>query len=216
MKIEKIAENKIRVILSPNDFKDKTIDIKSVLTKTEESQRLFLEILSRAKNEINFDTDGYKLLIETFSSTDDIFICTITKFFDKGNNNLTINKSKLHLIAKKKSIPFENFSEIYEFSNFEEFCDFCNFINKNNTNLLKGLFKNTTLYLYNNTYYLIISNINCRHPYLKQFHSSILEFSNKRMYCRNFESKLKEHGKTIISSNAINTTIKFFCSNKTM
>ena len=66
MKIEKITENKIRIILKQEDFKDKSIDIKELLLTTPESQHLFLEILNRAKKEVNFDTDGYKLLIEAF------------------------------------------------------------------------------------------------------------------------------------------------------
>ena len=45
MKIEKLAENKIRIILKKEDFKDKTIDIKKLLLTTPESQDLFLEIL---------------------------------------------------------------------------------------------------------------------------------------------------------------------------
>ena len=49
MKIEKITENKIRIILKQEDFKDKSINIKELLLTTPESQHLFLEILNKAK-----------------------------------------------------------------------------------------------------------------------------------------------------------------------
>lgn len=210
MKIEKITDNKIRVVLSLNDFKDKTIDIHSVLTKVEESQKLFLEILNKAKSEINFDTDGYKLLIETFSSTDDIFICTITKYCDKINKTVNTSSSRLHLKVKRKNNNLDSNIGIYEFCDFEDFCNFCNSINNINKNLLKKLFKNSKLYLYNNTYYLLLTDINLSHSYLKSFNSSILEFSEIVHYSKNFEVKLKEHGKIIIGKNAIDVGIKYF------
>ena len=77
MKIEKITENKIRIIIKPEDFKDKNIDIREVLKKSTTSQTLFTEILDYAKKEIGFDTDGYKVQIEGFSSLDDVFVFTI-------------------------------------------------------------------------------------------------------------------------------------------
>ena len=63
MKIEKLTENKIRIILKQEDFKNKTIDIQNLLLTEPETQSLFLEIFNKAKKEINFDTDGHKLLI---------------------------------------------------------------------------------------------------------------------------------------------------------
>ena len=66
MKIEKLTDNKIRVILKQKDFKNKNINIHSLLLSTPELQSLFLEILNQAKKEVNFDTDGHKLLLEVF------------------------------------------------------------------------------------------------------------------------------------------------------
>ena len=54
MKIEKLTENKIRIILKTEDFKDKNIDIKKLLLTTPESQSLFLEILNKAKKRSRF------------------------------------------------------------------------------------------------------------------------------------------------------------------
>ena len=54
MKIEKLTENKIRIILKSEDFKDKNIDLHTIMTKTAESQGLFLEILNKAKKEVGF------------------------------------------------------------------------------------------------------------------------------------------------------------------
>lgn len=45
-----------------------------------EAQNLFFEILERAEEELDFHTDGYKLLIEAFSSSDEKLVFTITKY----------------------------------------------------------------------------------------------------------------------------------------
>lgn len=208
MKIEKITENKIRIILKQEDFKDKSIDIKKLLLTTPESQHLFLEILDKAKKEVNFDTDGHKLLIEAFSQSEDIFVFTITKYIEP--NIALKDKTKRYLTVKRKNQTLNSLSYIYQFNNFEDFCAFCNFINKNNNINLKGIFKISILYFYNSTYYLVIDGINISHKSLNLFHSSLLEFSNSLALTKNFKFKLKEHGKIIIKNNAISTGIKYF------
>lgn len=208
MKIEKITENKIRILLKQEDFKDKSIDLQKLLLTTPESHSLFLEILNKAKKEVNFDTDGHKLLIEAHFQNEDFFIFTITKYLEP--NNTITNKPKKYLTIKRKSNIVNSSSLIYNFNNFEDFCEFCNFINKKNKISLKCLFKTSILYLYNNTYYLVIDGLNVSHKSINLFHSSLLEFSNKSNFSKHFKFKLKEHGKIIIKNNAINTGIKYF------
>ncbi len=200
MKIEKLTDNKIRIILRNDDLKDKNIDIRKILLTTPESQKLFLEILNKAKKEINFDTEGHKILIEAYFQNDDVFIFTITKYIDSKN------RPKKFLTAKKVHTS----CYIYQFNDFEDFCDFCSFLNKNNNIDLKHLFKSSILYFYNNTYYLIVDNIDAFHKSLNLFHSSLSEFSTFLAYTKNFKFKLKEHGKIVIKNNAIKTGIKYF------
>lgn len=208
MKIEKLTENKIRIILKNEDFKNKNIDIKKLLFSTPDSYSLFLEILNRAKKEVNFDTDGYKLLIETHSETNDIFIFTITKYLE-NYDTFKLQPKKI-LTIKKKNQNLNSSCYIYKFDTFEDFCNFCDFIYKNNNINLNNLFKSAILYLYNITYYLVIDNINLSNKFIKNFQSSILEFSSSLSSTKNFKFKLKEHGKVIIKNNAINTGIKYF------
>ena len=53
MKIEKITENKIRITLKREEFKDKKIDINELLLTSADSQKLFLEILKKLINMMN-------------------------------------------------------------------------------------------------------------------------------------------------------------------
>lgn len=189
MKIEKITENKIRIIIKPEDFKDKNIDIREVLKKSTTSQSLFTEILDYAKKEIGFDTDGYKVQIEGFSSLDDVFVFTITKILSTENEKNPSMPKKL--IVKRKHINPKNKNAIYQFENFDIFCDFCKLLKNSNQITLKGLAQISSLYIYNNTFYLVLQNINTENKSINKFYSYISEFARKHTLFRTIYTKTK-------------------------
>lgn len=211
MKIEKLTENKIRVIISPSDLEMKDLDVHLLMTKTLEGQNFFAKMLEKAKNEVGFNTDGCKLLIEAFSSSDDILVFTITKYSSQDLRKST-DISKKRLTVKRKTLNLLNKQAIYQFSNFEEFCSFCECIDRCNNFNIKNFSKNISLYLYHDTYYLLIKNINTSYKYIKTFYSIATEFSTPLSCSISFENKLLEHGKVIIKRNAISTGVKYFVS----
>ena len=212
MKIEKLTENKIRVILNLDDLKENNTDIHSVLTKAINSQGLFLDILKKAEKEVNFFTEGCKLLIEVFYSSDDILVFTITKFLpqissQKSNENLGSHKK---LIVRRKSFELKDHQLIYAFENFDIFCDFCHYLSCFKNINFKKIAKSVALYLYNNTYYLILKNINTNSSDAHKLFSSISEFAKRKTLSKNFINKLYEHGNVIIKNNAIDVGIQYF------
>lgn len=68
MRIEKITENKIRIILNMQDLKEKNIDLHSFMSNSLESQDLFYDVLDKAEKEIGFQTKDYKLMIEAIAA----------------------------------------------------------------------------------------------------------------------------------------------------
>lgn len=209
MKIEKLTENKIRVIVSTEDLIKTNTDLNSIMAKAIESQKLFLEILSRAEKEVDFHTEGCKLLIEAFSSIDDFLIFTITKYSSKEKKSAS-NISPKKPVAKRKNVDYSSENTVYSFSSFDELCDFCNCIDTYKNLDTSKMYKNISLYLYNNIYYLVIQNINLKYPLLKTFHSIALEFGKPYSNSKLFISKLFEHGTNIIKKNAIKTLTKHF------
>lgn len=212
MKIEKLTENKIRAIVNLDDLEKNHTDLHTIMTKALETQGLVLEILSKAEKEVGFNTDGCKLLIEAFSSSDGNFIFTITKY--KQNDNKTNISSpttlKNRLIAKRKELNIKNKTSIFRFDNFDNFCDFSICASKSFNCDFSKLSKISSLYLYNDTYYLILDKININYPYLKRFYSLVSEFGNFANSSKAFTSKLLEHGTVIIKKDAITAGIKFF------
>ena len=209
MKIEKLTENKIRVIVSTEDLIKTNTDLNSIMAKAIESQKLFLEILSRAEKEVDFHTEGCKLLIEAFSSIDDFLIFTITKYSSKEKKSAS-NISPKKPVAKRKNVYYSSENTVYSFSSFDELCNFCNCIDTYKNLDTSKMSKNISLYLYNNIYYLVIQNINLKYPLLKTFHSIALEFGKPYSNSKLFISKLFEHGTNIIKKNAIKTLTKHF------
>lgn len=210
MKIEKLTENKIRIIVNLEDLKNNNLDYKTIMEKPIESQKLFLEMLLKAEKEVGFYTEGYKLLVEAFSSSDGLFVFTITKYIEK----VTTSPNKLRVTPKKKikNVNPKSTISIYKFSSFEEFCEFCISIHNTTRVQSKQLAKNIALYLFNNTYYLILSTINTDYTYIHTFYSTISEFASLVSHSETFKMKLLEHGKPIMKQNAIETGIKYFLS----
>ncbi len=94
------------------------------------------------------------------------------------------------------------------FNTFDEYLEFCNSLDFTKSTYID--FKKSSLYLYKSKYYLCINITNKGLQKFKAIHLSIIEFA---MHINNsdlFESKLKEYGKIIFKTNAINNCIKHF------
>lgn len=211
MKIEKLTENKIRIILKPEDIKDKSLDLHTIMTKTAESQGFLLEILSKAKREIGFDTDGCRILVEAYSSPEDFFVFTVTKYSIEQEENKNMNLPRKSIKVKRKVYPTNPENFICQFENFETFCDFCDLLHSFKNLSIRGLIGGSSLYVLNDLYYLVLKDFNVKHKANSSFHSYITEFGKLINYTNTFENKLKEYGKIVIKKNAISTGIKYFC-----
>lgn len=204
MKIEKLTDDKIRIIINSLDLKelkDFNIDPKAIFSRTIDSQGFFLDILEKARVELGFNTDGCKILVEAFSNSDEYIVFTITKYADSKST------SRKQPIVKRKTIDLDEKKIIYKLDSFDVFCDLCTYLNNNFDNTVK-ISKQSSLYLYNNCYYLLIKNVN--QTVLKDFYIATSEFLFPSNYSYSFENKLLEHGKAIIRTNAICTGIKYF------
>ena len=210
MKIEKLTENKIRIILNIEDLEKNNISFESIHTNTPEIQTMILSILDQAEKEVGFYTNDSKILIEAISSFDGNFVFIITK--NKSSSSISQSFSRKKPIAKRKNFTFNDQSIIYSFQNFDSFCDFCQALHIEflSHESLKSICKNTSLYFYNNNYYLLISEVNNDYEHLNIFFSVISEFTDRIDNYKNFDAKLVEHGKVIFKKNAISNTINIF------
>ena len=101
---------------------------------------LFLDILDIAEEKFNFYVDDSKLLIESISLANDIFIFTITKVNENISTNTSINN-------------------IYCFNSFDHLADTLKLIN----------LSINKIYTYNNRFYLILDKDNDSNYILNEF-----------------------------------------------
>mgnify|MGYP004499159819 FL=1 len=207
MKFEKLNENKIRITLNNQDLAEKHIDFQSFMSNSQESQNLFLDMLDEAEKKVGFITKDYKIRIEALAMSDGNFILTITRFGKNIDSDFKTSKMKKVKI-KRKNLDMKSKQIIYTFNSFDDFCNFSNFISKidNFSNLAKSM----VLYLYNDIYYLCISNINIENSNIKQLYTLITEFGTYVDNSEVFSRKLNECGKIIMKNNAVRTCIKYF------
>jgi len=205
MRFEKLNNDKIRITLDIDDLKEKDIDYQSFMSSSIDTQSIFLEMLEEAEKEIGFNTKDYKLMIEALATSDGHFILTITR-----SPYTEEQFPKKNVKAKRKNSKINKTQAIYSFDNFDDFCAFCTFLNSSVINEIDNFSKRFSLYLYNDTYYLVISDINLDFEYLKLFYSTITEFGKFVNDSNIFQNKLLEYGKLIIKNTAIKTCIKHF------
>ena len=134
MQIQKINNNKLKVILNSNDLNEKNIDIDSFLSHSIESQDLFFEILDLAEEEYDFDIENNKAVVETISLDNKLFILTITKLKQDSINT------------------YEKKSTIYCFNNIFDIFN----IYLSNHNILNT----SSIYKLNNKYYVLFKETN--------------------------------------------------------
>ncbi len=203
MKIEKLTDNKIRVIMNSEELGFTEVNMNSLMTKAIEKQDIFSDILNKAEKELDFHTDGCKLLIEAFSSIDDFFVFTITRYLPDTD----FKRKKL--IVKRKSFNQMSQHAVCCFDNFDIFCEFCKAIDSLHSINTNKLAKNIAFYLWKDNYYLILRNVNTKYENINLFYSTLSEFGKLLSFSNSFEAKLLEHGEVIIKKNAIDVGIRY-------
>ena len=78
MKLEKLTNNKIKIVFSQRDLTTNNISVKDFLTDISVSQKLLEYLLLKAEIELGFKVEDCKLLIETIKCS------VVLHFFNKN------------------------------------------------------------------------------------------------------------------------------------
>ena len=97
MKIEKINDDKIKITFDYIDLQENNIDFHSFMANSTQTQALFLKILDQAEESLGFNTDQYKLEINTLALSNGIFILIVTRLLKETK------KKVVHVHTKRKS-----------------------------------------------------------------------------------------------------------------
>ncbi len=199
MRFEKLSNDKIRIILDLQDLEDNDIDYQSFMSNSSDSQKLFMEILDEAEEQMGFTTKDYKLMIEALATIDGDFIITVTRSLP--DFDITSAYKKKTIKAKRKSNRLTTDTIIYEFNNSDDIFDFISLLKNLNISGLNACTKDFALYTYKDKYYLVMDNINKNFENIKTFLCALTEFGKSINNSNLFKSKLNEYGTLLVKNN---------------
>lgn len=199
MKIEKLDNDKIRIILNIEDLKNNNIDFHSFMSNSKESQNLFLYMLDIAEEQLGFITDNYKVSIETMYLNNGSFVLNITRF--KTDSFLKTPR----VTTKRKDFSSDPNSSIYVFSSIDDFLDF---YSKFTSCINLDIFKDCkySLYYFESKYYMIINSDCLNTKYRNLFLYILSEFSNLITNSQSIITNLQEHGKCLCKNKKFMST----------
>ncbi|MGI5901212.1 MAG: adaptor protein MecA [Desulfitobacteriia bacterium] len=196
MRILKINDNTVRIFISFTELEDRDISLADFFQRSARTEQFFWELISKARDEVDFDLDQPFWIQATVASEDE-FVITVIKQEDQIEAEIN-HIIQTGLREKKKSTKSDVQEEceqdwVYVFSEFEDIVSAVSLLPE-----MSGV--NSSLYEYEDEYYLTINNL--RAPRKKKAAEAILdEFGEQVLISEDF---LQEHGESVIMDKAVN------------
>lgn len=191
MKIEKINENKLKIMFDYTELEENNISIHSFLANSIEVQDFFLAILDIANEDLNFNPDTSNLSYETISFGNKFFVIFVTK--SDGYNSF---KQFVNLPQK------ETLYLLYKFHDMDEVFSFCTILNSvlPSTKNLKS-----SLHEYNEKYFLKLDIKNLDNSIQEKTSLLISEFKDNLKFSDLSLLRFEEFSSLLIKDTAIQT-----------
>ena len=127
MKIEKINDNKIKVLIDDREAREWNISFKNISENTPEVQEMFWTAIRLAEKNVDFSVEGAKLFVEAVpGSEEDGFGMLITRVCSDAELNEAISncsyKGKLKQTEMKFNRKKSGRKYTYRFQDFENVC----------------------------------------------------------------------------------------------
>lgn len=195
MKVEKINENKVKIILSFEELEMRNITLYDIEKNNSAAKKLFTSLIEESNLDEEFELEDSQLFIEASSDNTNTFILTITKTDDLPDLN---NYSK-----KETSQLYKIDSRLYEFSSIDVILDFCS--KAKNENLFFG---QNTLYKYENKYFILFSETAIKNKKFIKTYVMLSEYCSRYFSYDLFYNTIIEKSKIVISNRALQKLIK--------
>ncbi|AHF07756.1 adaptor protein MecA [Desulfitobacterium metallireducens] len=191
MRIQKVNESTIRIFISFTELADRDISMTDLFQRSAKSEQLFWELITQAREEVEFNLDQ-PFWIQASAASNDEFVITVMRQEDTLETPV---KEK----EKKRSPRSKVLEWIYVFDDFEDvlaavkrFPDFPRVW--------------SSLYVYEGEYYLVVSHLGSGKK--KQYAEALLdEYGEIVDISKVF---LEEHGKAIMPERAVQIMKKTF------
>lgn len=210
MRIERINENKIKVLIEKQEVQDWKINKKNLGEDNPGIQDMFWTAIRKAEEDVNFSVDGAKLFVETVPDASDMLIMMITKVANDAELHDAISKSgykgkikqtELRLDKRPRMSGRKRERYIYKFLNFEDVCVAADEISA----CFAG---RSALYKCGGAFYLELLPLERTAALVANI---LTEFAKKQDQCGALHGWLNEHGEQMIAEDAIEILNEYFC-----
>lgn len=206
MRIEKISENKIKILIDGQEAEKMNLSFRSISDNTPEAQHLLRIAIKMAEENVKFSVGSSKLFVEAVQDDNwDGFGMVITKVTDEADLNQAILDCGYKGVLKRRSLKIsaEKVAEkiVFCFSDFENACMAADEIR----NYFYG---DSTLYKYQSKFYLALSPKK-KEEFLK-IETMLSEFGEKVENSRYMMGRLQEYGERMIDQNALEVMQEYF------
>jgi negative regulator of genetic competence, sporulation and motility len=139
MELIVINEEKLKIILSPDDMKKLNISATDLDYQKSSTKRVIWEILDTAKQTEGFDTDNSRLYIQVFPACDGGCEMFVTKTAAKKRTSIQGAISRAY---KTKTQTNENLG-IYSLLDFKELCILCKLLTEHTAHIKTNLYRDS-------------------------------------------------------------------------
>lgn len=208
MRIERVDENKIKVMLDDIEAKERNITVKNISENTPEVQQMFWQAISLAGEYADFSIDGAKLFVEIIPPCESGIGMFITKVMNNDELEKAVdNCSYKGKLRRTRLTPIKDVSSwkrkyIYRFESFDSLCAAAGAIDGK-------FFGESVLYKLDDKFYLYIlpeETIS-----LCEAENVFSEFAVRQANGQYLHGRLNEYGSVMIPENALGVLCEYFC-----
>ncbi|MCI8628295.1 MAG: adaptor protein MecA [Firmicutes bacterium] len=214
MKIEKINESQIKLILTQADLSERNIKLEDLTIPSEKTQELFHDIMETALEEYDFISENTPLMVEAVPVGLDSIMIIVTKIDSKSQESIgakILSQQKDLRRFKRKSLVFQEGESdknsdilIYSFAKLDDVIDF-------SLRIADTYHDASSLYKLYDRYFIVLQiKQDGDENKAEELELILGEYGQKHISVQLSKYYLIEHGETIIENKAITLLSKCF------
>ena len=214
LKIEKINESQIKLILTQADLSERNIKLEDLTIPSEKTQELFHDIMETALEEYDFISENTPLMVEAVPVGLDSIMIIVTKIDSKSQESIgakILSQQKDLRRFKRKSLVFQEGESdknsdilIYSFAKLDDVIDF-------SLRIADTYHDASSLYKMYDRYFIVLQiKQDGDENKAEELELILGEYGQKHISVQLSKYYLIEHGETIIENKAITLLSKCF------
>lgn len=206
MKIERINENKIKVMIDDAEAREWNITVKNISENTPEVQKMFWRAINMAKTDADFSVDGAKLFVETLQPSSGGIGMLITRVCSESDLKSAVQdcayKGKLRFRELRPSAGVvKRRKYIYKFDSFDDVCSAVEVLGDRYSGI-------SALYNMEDEYYLYM--VPSDTAAFGDTNMLLSEFAERVPHSQFVHGRLNEYGQAMIGESAVDVLRKHF------